>query len=110
MILSVLVVHPIANKDLDITSAAPYGELQWVNNRYIFIDEVEDEQLPKSFVINMLRAVDCFDPDMDYLLIAGDHLQLMAMSAMLASRWGRFKVLRYDRQAKGYAPVEINTE
>ena len=108
--MSVLVAHTLSNKDVDISSAEAYGDLKLVNSRYIFIDEMEDEQLPSAFVTNMLRAVDVFDPDLDYLLIAGDHLQLIALSALLASRWGRFKVLRYDRKAGGYAPVEINTE
>lgn len=105
--MSVYVVHSISNKDVDISSAEAYGELRLINGRYIFIDEIEDEQLPAAFVTNMLRAVDGFDPNLDYLLIAGDHLQLVTMSALLADRWGRFKVLRYDREAKGYAPVEI---
>jgi len=108
--LSVVCVHPISNKDVDISSAETYGELVLVNSRYIFIDEVENEQPPQSFVNNMLRVVDKFEPDDDYLLIAGDHLQLVMMAALLADRWGRFKVLRYDRKAGGYAPVEINTE
>ena len=108
--MSVVVVHPIQNRDVDISSAESYGDLVMINSRYIFIDEVEDEQLPQPFVNNMLRAVDKFDPEEDYLLIAGDHLQLLVMSALLATRWGRFKVLRYDREAKGYAPIEINTE
>jgi|HubBroStandDraft_2_1064218.scaffolds.fasta_scaffold245500_2 hypothetical protein len=105
--MSVLVAHPIANKDVNISSAEAYGELKIVNGRYIFIDEVEEEQLPPAFASKMLRAVDEFDPEADYLLIAGDHLQLVALSAMLADRWGRFRVLRYDREARGYAPVEI---
>lgn len=108
--MSVFLVHTLSNKDVNVSSAEAYGEIKLVNGRYIFIDEVENEQLPPTFVKNMLRAVDQFDPDHDYLLIAGDHLQIVAMSALLAERWGRFKVLRYDREARGYAPVEINTE
>lgn len=108
--MTVFVVHSISNKDVNISRAEEYGDLHLINGRYIFIDEVEEEQLPTPFVNNMLRAVDMFDPDSDFLLIAGDHLQLVAMSALLAERWGHFKVLRYDREAKGYAPVEINVE
>lgn len=108
--MSVVCVHPIANKDVDVSSAVTYGELVLVNSRYIFIDEIEDEQPPQAFVNNMLRVTDKFDPEEDYLLIAGDHLQLIMMAAMLADRWGHFKVLRYDRKAGGYAPVEISTE
>lgn len=106
----VLVVHPISNKDVNISSAEAYGDLRFVNKGYVFIDEVENEQLPPAFVNNMLRAVDAFDPEEDYLLIAGDHLQLIALSALLADRWGRFKVLRYDREARGYASIEIHAD
>ena len=105
--MTVLCVHPISNKDVNISSAAAYGEVKTVNSRYIYIDEVEEEQIPTTFVSRMLKAVDEFDTESDYLLIAGDHLQLIALSAMLTERWGSFKVLRYDREAKGYAPVEI---
>lgn len=106
--MTVLVVHPIANKDVNISSAETYGEIKHINNRYVFIDEIEDEQMPPFITSNMLKAVDQFDPEADYLLIAGDHLQLIAMSAHLADRWGRFRVLRFDREARGYAPIEIN--
>jgi hypothetical protein len=51
--------------------------------------------------------VDKFDIEADFLLIAGDHLQLIAMSALLSERWGAFRVLRFDRQAQGYVVVNI---
>lgn len=108
--MSVYVVHPITDRSLDISPAKVYGEFKFVSKRYIYIDELENEiEIPKDFTNRMLKAVDEFDLDHDYLLIAGDHLQLMAMSAHLANRWGDFRVLRYDREAKGYAPVLIST-
>lgn len=105
--MAVLVVHPISDKSLDISGASVYGSLVYVNKRYVYLDELEDDGMPKDVTNRMLKAVDAFDPDEDFLLIAGDHLQLIAMSAHLSSRWGQFKVLRYDREAKGYAPVII---
>ena len=109
--MSVYVVHPITDKSLDISGARVYGELKFVNPRYIYIDELEsDGSIPDQFKSRMLKAVDEFEWEFDYLLIAGDHLQLVAMSALLAERWGNFKVLRYDRQAGGYASVAIDTK
>lgn len=109
--MSVFVVHPLGDKSLDITEALSFGDVQYINTRYIYVDELEDGNIiPQSVTNRMLKAVDKFDCDHDYLLIAGDHLQLMAMSALLSARWGWFRVLRYDRQAKGYVPVVISSE
>lgn len=107
--MSVFVVHPLGNKDINMTAALEYGEAVFVNTRYVYPDELEgeDNDLPVSVYDKMLRAVDKFDPEADFLLIAGDHLQLLAMALLLGSRWGRFRALRFDRQAQGYVPVCI---
>ena len=103
--MSVIAVHPITEKDL--SAALIYGEIEYVNHRYVFADELDGDDVPKAFLSKMLKVVDQFDPDHDYLLIAGDHVQLLYMSALLADRWGAFKVLRYDRKAGGYIVVQI---
>jgi hypothetical protein len=105
--VSVFIVHPLNDKNTDISAALEYGEPVYVNSRYVFPDELEGEELPHALYNKMLRAVDKFDIEADYLLIAGDHLQLVAMSALLAERWGAFRVLRFDRQAEGYVIVNI---
>lgn len=103
--MTVLVAHPV--KDIDISEAMAYGEICYVGKRYIYSDELIGEALPKDLTDRMLRAVDKFDPENDYLLIAGDHVQIVALSAMLAARWGRFRVLRFDRKAGGYVAIGI---
>lgn len=103
--MAVWAVHTI--RDVDTSQASVYGELSYINGRYIYSDEIEKGGLPEKFLSNLERAVDQFEPDHDFVLIAGDHLQLIAFSAMLSARWGRFKVLRFDRQAGGYFPVTI---
>jgi hypothetical protein len=108
--MTVLVVHPITDKALDVSGASIYGDFKYVNRRYVYMDELAGMGLPVDVRNRMLKAVDEFDPEADYLLIAGDHLQLIAISALLADRWGIFRVLRYDRAAKGYAPVQIECE
>lgn len=107
--MAVFVVHPISVRDIDISEASYYGEIQYVGKRYVYSDELEGElqTLPRDVLNRMLKAIDGFDPERDYLLIAGDHLQIVAMSALLADRWGSFKVLRYDRKAGGYVSITI---
>lgn len=104
--MTVWMVHP--DKKLDLSQALIYGDIQYINGRYVYADELdENNNLPKASINAILKAVDQFDYDQDYLLIAGDHLQLIAMAAMLQERWGFFRVLRYDREAKGYVSVNI---
>lgn len=104
--MTVWMVHP--DKKLDLTQALEYGDIEYINSRYIYADELGDDgDLPKNSLNSILKAVDQFDYEQDYLLIAGDHLQLIAMAAMLQERWGFFRVLRYDREAKGYVSVNI---
>lgn len=100
----VLVVHKVQD---DLTPAENFGQLIFVNSRYVYGDEIEDE-LPKQFRDRLVEAVRGFRPDDDYLLIVGDHLQVVTMSALLARAYKRFRVLRYDRQLKGYFPVLID--
>lgn len=108
--MTVWCVHPINDKGVNIQGATAYGPLKFINGRYIYIDELSDGNIPFEFRNKMLKAVDQFEPDHDYLLIAGDHLQLIIMSALLYERWGSFQVLRYDRKAGGYAEANVITE
>ncbi len=107
--MTVYVVNRLGTK-IDVTPALSYGDVEYVNAKYVYSDELNGDLLPDEVLKNMYRAVDNFDPGHDYLLIAGDHLQLVAMSALLADRWGNFSVLRYDREAGGYVKVTIETD
>lgn len=93
----------------DISKAEAFGDIKNINYRYVFGDEIEHEQIPMPVLKQMQRCADEFDPDEDFLLIAGDHLQLIAFAAMLAARHNYFRVLRWDRKAEGYLPVQINS-
>lgn len=104
--MKVWAVHRL--KDVDVSQASTYGELEYINTRYVYADEIVDTKVPDKVRLRIERAVDVFDPDHDYVLIAGDHLQLVLLSAMLAARWGHYKVLRFDREAGGYFPVTID--
>lgn len=103
--MSVVIVHPI--KDVDLSPALVYGELRPVNARYVYADELDGDRIPETFMVRMVQAANSFRPDKDYLLIGGDHLQLVAMASLLASRHPNFRVLRYDRKAQGYVSVTV---
>ena len=100
------------NKD-DLGPAQRYGELKFINMRYVYPDELErtplGDGIPAEFVQNMRAHLAQFNPLTDYLLICGDHLQLVAFAAMLGEAFKQFRVLRWDRQANGYVPVMILT-
>lgn len=94
----------------DISSALRFDpQIRYVNHRYVNGDEIESERLPGEFAANLVRAADEFDPDHDYLLMAGDHLQQLAFSAMLSIRYEAFRVLRWDRREQAYFPVRIQS-
>lgn len=104
--MTVFAVHPLGSKT-DVSSALVYGDIEYINHRYIFSDEINDGQPPPGFWKNVYAHLGEFRPNMDYLLIAGDHLQLVMVTAWLAKRWDDFRVLRYDREAQGYVAVRI---
>ena len=101
---TVWIVHPIDKQDL--SSAAQYGQFRFINHRFIYGDQISDDgHVNEHFLRKMHEAVEEFEPDDDFLLIAGDHLQIAQMCVFLGQTWGSFKVLRWDRRAEGYFQV-----
>lgn len=102
----VLILHPVPS--VDISDAARYGRFHYASTSgYLFADEVDNLQVPEQLLKDLKAAAIDFHPVHDYLLIAGDHVQLALMSALLANRYPFFKLLRYDRRHRAYFPVEI---
>lgn len=109
---TVFVVNPTND---DVSAAKKFGDLYHINHRYIFPDDLDPQQtgvkmVPKSFIHNMREAVRGFNPACDYLLIVGDHLQLIAFVAQLVAEYytmSGFAVLRYDRETGEYIPVWV---
>lgn len=109
--MTVYVAHDI--KD-DIGPARKFGQVRYVNRFYIHGDELDrsaDEKnvIPRGYLANMERCLADFNPDADYLLIAGDHLQLLALTAILIGKSGYLDVLRWDRQLGEYIPVRLHS-
>lgn len=105
--MTVFVVHPITGNNID--DARRFGELQYVNDRFVYSDEIEDRRIPETVSYNLRRAAHDFTPCVDYMLIAGDHLQLAQFAGLLGRMYGVFDVLRWERQANAYLPVRIVT-
>ena len=114
--MTVYVVNEVRD---DLSAAHKFGRIEYINSYYVHGDElvqqlpleaetdVYDWTIPPGYMANMHRIVQLFNPGVDYLLIAGDHLQLLAMSALLASWCDSFMVLRYDRKILDYIPVRL---
>lgn len=102
--MTVYLVNPTTD---DTSAACQYGEIVVVNKRYVYGDEVEDGHIPPDHMSALGWAALAFNPKRDYLLLCGDHLQVVVLSAMLARLHGSFRVLRWDRIAKGYFVVKM---
>ena len=101
----VWVVHPCDNTD--IAPAHNWGDLRFINAGYANPNDVINRCLSREIMENLITAARDFNSNKDFLLIAGDHLQLMQMSFLLAERSKAYTVLRWDRHANGYYPVRI---
>lgn len=106
---TVYVVNAI--KD-NISKAASWGDIKYVNIDYVFGDQLErgidgSNVMPEQPWQRLVKCAAEFNPARDYLLIAGDHLQLVALAGLLAKRYDSYSVLRWDRQAMGYFPVTL---
>lgn len=108
--MTVFVVHPVSD---NITPATMFGGISYVNSSYVHADELrrvnDDNLIPIDYRINMEWVALGFDPDRDFMLIAGDHLQLLALTAILIGRYGYLTVLRWDRKILEYIPVRISS-
>lgn len=92
----------------DMTPAEEFGEITLVNHRYIYTDEINDHEIPNAFLTNMRRAASRFNPKDDYVVLIGDHLQLVTFTSLLMAHHGHYHVLRWDRLIKGYIIVRID--
>lgn len=102
--MTVYIPHPIAAL---MAGVHQYGRIESINYRYVYPDDIKDQSMPYGFMQHIYRAVKDFDPQQDYLLLAGDVLQVAVLVAELLDVHGAIRVLRYDRVGDGYFPVWI---
>lgn len=97
------------SQEHDTSSALQYGDIRHISPRYVYGDEIEGGLMPQEVRQALVAAAAQFNPHKDYVLITGDHLQLLQFVALIADfhRGRQFQVLRYDKKAKGYIPVCI---
>ena len=100
------VVHPL--NAVDISAASEWGSVRYVNNRYVYPDELDnDNRIPKDFMDRLKSAADEFDPESDSLIMVGDHVQVAALVYYLSTLRKTFRLLRFDRHVGRYVPVTI---
>ena len=104
--MAVLAPHPV--KNIDLAPAKEWGRLVFANpGRYVFADELgPDDTIPNGVAESLRLAASRFDPRTDFLLLVGDHVQLTFLACLISGMHGEFRVLRYDRIAKGYFAVK----
>jgi hypothetical protein len=89
----------------DTSPALQYGDIRFINVRYVYGDEIDNERLPAANMEALAQAADDFNPMRDYLLLVGDWLQLAQFIKMLGARHPGIHVLRWDKKAEGYLSV-----
>lgn len=96
----VFLTNPV---DLNLAPATQYGKILTVNTNYVFSDDLwPNDEIPMAYRTRLSLAANNFRPKDDYLLLAGDHLQVVHLAALIQKHHGRFRVLRWDRIAGGY--------
>lgn len=113
--MTVYLAHELESPKLrdSIAPATKFGEIRCANRFYIHGDELEqdgpDNVIPAGYRVNMERVAASFNPAVDFLLIVGDHLQVLALACILVTRYGYVSVLRWDRQLGEYIPVRLGS-
>lgn len=105
--MTVFLVCPLSTPDTDLSPTEQFGNLETINTRFVYGDEIVDEKLPQGFVYNLEHAANRFKPREDYVLIGGDHVQFAFLVAVLAAQHGEVRILRWDRMARGYVPITL---
>jgi hypothetical protein len=93
----------------DVSGALQFGDIRYVNHRYVYGDEIDNERMPQDVIKTIWTAACEFRPDRDYILITGDHLQLLQFvkAVEYCTDGAEIRVLRYDKKAAGYIPVRL---
>src|SRR5690606_9936348 len=89
---------------LNLEPARQYGKIRVIGQGFVYVDMLwPDDRIPDDIAWGLQQAAQIFNVPTDYLLLAGDHLQVAHLSALIQHYQGEFRVLRWDRIAQGYA-------
>lgn len=100
----VWVMHPVKQ---DLIKAERYGSLRYINSYFTCMDDLVRGMLMPSMLERMNCAANELDPDRDWVLLVGDHAQLMQFVFFLGEKRKQPRLLRWDRRAFAYYPVQL---
>lgn len=104
----VYAAHPFRNDRINVKDAERFGVIKYVNEAFVYTDDLDIEhRIPQLMNDRLWDAVTQFNYEQDYLLIAGDYLQIVVIAGMLGSVMPYFYALRWDQGAKRYIPVKV---
>ncbi len=86
---------------INLMPATRYGELHVLTHRDCPIDNTNE------FITKIAHELSNFDPNTDYLVLVGDPVLIGVCVAIVAGRWDRLTVLKWDRQEICYAPIKL---
>lgn len=91
----------------DFSDAARYGRLVPLVGKDVYPDEAE---MRVQVVCEIIEAkMKGYRPGIDFILLTGDPVALMAVGLYLGCVHGvkKHRTLKYDREARGYYEVQI---
>lgn len=101
--MTVYVIQSV--KGFDYSGLIPFGQPKFVTYRHCFADEAEVHVQGLYKAARELSAN--FNPDEDYLAIAGDPINIVVLTSILLKDHGRARLLKFDRKFDGYYPVDV---
>jgi hypothetical protein len=98
---------PMKSDRYDFSSAQTYGTLVPVFTKSVYPDTVSERLMS---TLRALRAsMSKYDPEVDYLLLSGDHFLCSLMVAVLpVTGKMHMKILKFDGRSKVYFPINLD--
>lgn len=94
------------NGRLDFTKAQRFGDLKPVAAGEVFPDNAEDRVVEVHHIVEALFRD--FDPDQDYVLLAGDPIIMAITCLHLGATFPQdLNFLKWDRENREYYPVKL---
>jgi hypothetical protein len=88
---------------VNFVPATRFGDLEMLANT-----DVPIYGDTESFITRIKRKLTQFQPDEDFLVLVGDPVLIGVVVAVLANRFTKFTILKWDRQEFLYVPVTLN--
>ena len=90
----------------DFSSAHAFGDFCRVFRKGVYPDNSEERS---DEMVKIARSrLENFDAETDYVLMVGDPVGIAIVMAVLRETHPVISVLKYDRKAGGYYPIEID--